>query len=139
MKYFRIATLGISLQMAYLALFIVVAGRGGAELGKSVVIVLAALSMLVLLTHAGRLYSLGRTAMLCALLAIGFILAFHLLGLLFFPDLLRDADGWSIDYLISNAKVIATLFVLYFVTTLAMRGLINFFWRQRAPDSGSSR
>lgn len=60
----------------------------------------------------------------------GYILGFHILGILYFPGLLKDFDGWSMDYLQSALAVTATLFAIYVITVLVLFLIKNFFTKK---------
>jgi hypothetical protein len=127
MKITRLALVGVILQMILLATFILVSRSEHAQLGKSVVIGVAMLGMMGLFLYAVKVHTIQQLILLSGLLAIGYILGFHILGILYFPGLLKDFDEWSTDYLQSALAVTATLFAIYVIAVLVLFLLKNFF------------
>lgn len=80
--------------------------------------------MALLLWRAAQTTSKWYLVVICATLAIGYIAAFHAVGVLFFSGLLRDFDGLSRGYLGSMLAVVGVLFVLFTAASMTM------FWIQ---------
>ena len=130
MRLVRLSTMGILLQALLLAGFILVARTDTAQIGKSAVVALAFLTMGALLLYASRALSGGALVSLCFLLAVGYTVGFHLLGVLFFPGLLKDVD-WSSGYLLSTLAVTAAVFALYAFASLLAKGIQRLLPRKR--------
>jgi hypothetical protein len=108
---------GTVLQGVGLAAFILISGMGIATVGKPIVIGLTLVSVALLLWHGVK--QAKTRAALCllpALLALGYVIAFHAVGALGFSGLLRDME-FSADYLLSVLRVTAIVFVLYVIGT----------------------
>lgn len=119
MRLFRFGTFGLLVQGAGLAAFIVVSRSSIAVLGKPAVIILTGLAVCMLLWEGVRRSKQMLAACLLPLtLALGYDVAFYLLGLLRFPGLLSGAKELSLDYLLSLLYVTGTLFALYSVATV---------------------
>ncbi|WP_301101440.1 hypothetical protein [Propionivibrio sp.] len=135
MKIVRLALLGVILQMILLTAFILVSRSTHAQLAKPLVMGMAITSMLGLFLHAVKVHTIRRLILLSGLLAIGYIFGFHILGMLYFPGLLKDFDGLSMDYLQSVLSVTVMLFVIYVITALGLFWLKTFFtkkgWRHQ--------
>ncbi len=140
MKLLSFGILGLFVQGAGLAAFMVVSRSSLAPLGKPIVIVITGLAVCTLLWEGVR-RSRGILAvcLLPVVLALGYVVAFHLLGLLGFPSLLADARQPWLDYLLPLLHVTGTLFVLYGLATPGFfainRGFrrIRLHWHQQAP------
>ena len=118
MKLFLFGIFGLLVQGAGLAAFMLVSRSSVAGVGKPATIVITGLVICTLLWEGVR-RSRGILA-LCLLpvvLALGYVVAFHLLGMLGFPGLLSDARQPWLDYLLSLLHVTGTLLVLYGLTT----------------------
>ena len=113
MKYLKIGIAGIVLQAACLAVFIIVSRTSFAAIGKPVVIALTLLVMGVFLWRkVTRVAARRDLFVLSALLALGYAIAFHLVGAIGFPGLLRDLGALA-DYFVSVMRVTAIVFLLY--------------------------
>jgi hypothetical protein len=119
------AITGLVVQGIGLGAFIVIANTPWASPGKQVVVVLTFVSMLVLLFFASKPYVFKRSVALSALLALGYLIAYHVLGAIFFPSLLKDMAIPSIEHLRAIAPIFGLLFVLYLVGTASM-GLLQY-------------
>lgn len=87
-------------------------------MGKPVILFCALVVMALLLWRGLRVARNWRALFLLPVaLALGYIVSFHLLGLIGFRGLLRDFDWSSADYLISGLSVAGTVFALYVAGT----------------------
>jgi hypothetical protein len=117
MKPVRFGIAGVVLQGIFLAAFILISRTSIAAMGKPVVIGLALICMVVLLWQGVKEAQTRATLFrLPLLLALGYIIAFHVVGVLGFRGLLRDWD-FSADYLMSVLRVTIIVFVLYAIGT----------------------
>jgi ABC-type enterochelin transport system permease subunit len=108
---------GIVLQAVCLIAFIEVSRTSVAEIGKPLIAIISALSMSLFLWGWLRNEERRRVQLLMpVLLAVGYSIAFHLVGLVAFPGLLADAD-WSTDYAKSVLSVTAVMFGCYSIAT----------------------
>lgn len=118
MKLIQLGIFGIILQSVCLILFILISRTAFADLGKPIVITLSGLSVGFLLWSGVRNAS-GPTS-LCLLplvFAIGYIIAFHLVGLIGYRGLMRDIHPPYGDYLWSVLRVAVVLLVVYSIVT----------------------
>ena len=120
-KLIRFSILGIALQGTSLLLFVLISRTNVAAVGKQSVISLAALSVGVLLwcgvRNAPDWISLF---LLPVTLAVGYIFAFHLLGILGFSGLLNDPHSPYDEYFLSVFRVTVVLFLLYGIATILL-------------------
>jgi hypothetical protein len=127
-KLIRFSILGIALQGTSLLLFVLISRTNVAAVGKPSVISLAALSVGVLLwcgvRNAPDWISLF---LLPVTLAVGYILAFHLLGILGFSGLLNDLHSPYDEYFLSVFRVTVVLFLLYGIATILLF-MVNRAW-----------
>ena len=130
MRLFLFGIVGLLVQGAGLAAFMVVSRSSGAAFGKTAVIVAIGFVVCALLWEGVR-RSKGILAVCLfpVVLAFGYVVAFHLLGLLGFPGLLADARQPWLDYLLPLLHVTATLFVLYGVATVGFFAINRGFRR----------
>lgn len=124
MKIARWAVIGFVLQAALLIAFIYASRLDEVMFGKPVVIAFAVGAMGLLLWRATRVTSRLELIAICATLAVGYMVAFHAVGFLWFPGLLKDLDGLSWAYARSIVAVVGVVFAVYTVTSMAM------FWLQ---------
>jgi hypothetical protein len=114
MKLFLFGIFGLLLQGVGLTAFMVVSRSSGAAWGKAAVIVVTGFAVCTLLWEGvRRSKGILVVCLLPVTLALGYDVAFHALGLLGFPGLLRDAKELSLDYLISVLQVTGTLLIFY--------------------------
>lgn len=117
MKPVRFGLAGMVLQGAGLAAFILISRTNISTVGKPVVIGLTLVSVALLLWHSVKQAKTPAVIfMLPALLALGYIVAFHAVGAMGFHGLLRDME-FSADYLLSVLRVTGIVFVAYVVGT----------------------
>ena len=116
MKTIARGILGIVLQAVCLIAFIVVSRTSVAEIGKPFVVLLSVLSVLLFLWCWLRNEERRVILWIPALLAIGYSIAFHLVGLVGFPGLLADVS-MSADYAKSVLSVTAIMFGCYSIAT----------------------
>ncbi|MEN6544240.1 hypothetical protein [Parvibaculum sp.] len=120
MKLIRFGVMGIALQGMGLAAFILISRTSVATIGKPAVIGLTVVSVASLLW---RSVTQAKTPtvifLLPALLALGYAIAFHVVGVFGFRGLLRDAE-FSVDYLLSVLRVTGIVFVLYAIGTASL-------------------
>lgn len=132
MRLITLGILGLVIQGASLVTFITVSRSSFASQGKPIVIAAAFLTVALLLWRGVR--SMGGVAsliLLPAILALGYIAAFHLVGAIGFPGLLRDARSPTGGYLRSALRVTAVLFVLYGVGAVLLH-VVNRMWDRGA-------
>lgn len=113
MKPFRLAFVGFLLQLLGIVAFILVSRTSEAALGKPVVIALVATFLVLLIWNSTKSLNLrGSLLYLPALLALGYIAAFHVVGFAAFHGLLRDW-GISSDYFLSLLRTAVVAFALF--------------------------
>jgi hypothetical protein len=117
-KLFWFGVLGLLVQGVSLAAFMLVSRSSVAAVGKPAIIVIAGLVICTLLWEGVR-RSKGILAfcLLPVLLALGYDVAFHLLGVLGFPGLLSDSRQPWLDYVLPLLHVTVTLLILYGLAT----------------------
>jgi hypothetical protein len=118
MKLVQFSIFGMILQSVCLIAFILISRTTLADLGKPIVISLACLGVAFLLWRGVRNAS-GPTS-LCLLpvvLAVGYIVAFHLVGIIGFRGLMRDIHPPYGEYLWSVLRVAVVLLVVYSIVT----------------------
>jgi hypothetical protein len=132
MKIVQFSIFSVVLQGLLLSAFILVSRTTFAELGKPVVICLAFLSVGLLLWQGVRRASDFKSlCLLPVILAIGYVLAFHLVGEFFFPGLLRDVYLPHGAYLWSVLRVTLVLFLGYGIAT-AISAVLSRAFEKRA-------
>ncbi len=132
MRLFLFGILGLLIQGAGLAAFMLVSRSSIAGLGKPAIIAITGLAVCTLLWEGVRRSK--RILALCLLpfaLAVGYVLAFHLLGVLGFPSLLSDAGPPWLDFFLSVLHVMGNLLVLYGLTTLLFFAISRSFRKIR--------
>ena len=112
--------MGFILQTVLLLAFIYASRLSFAAAAKPIVIAFAIVAMGWLLWRAAQLMSKAELIAVCAALAIGYMVAFHAVGFLWLPGLLKDLDGFSWAYARSVVAVVVVLLVVYAVTATAM-------------------
>lgn len=119
MRLFWFGTLGLLAQGVGLAAFMLISRSNGATAGKLTVVVLTGLAICALLSEGVR-RSRGILGVcpLPVLLTLGYVVAIHLLGVLGFPGLLKDACPPWVDYLLSVLYVSGILLTIYGLATL---------------------
>jgi hypothetical protein len=96
-----------------LTAFIVVSQKHAASYGKPRVIAVAIVSIALLLWRAvGRATNTISVCLLPAVFTLGYIVAFHLIGAIGFPGLLRDLRSSPGDYVVSMLRVAGVVFFL---------------------------
>jgi hypothetical protein len=118
MKLFWFGILGLLVQGTGLAAFMLVSRSSDAMVGKITVVVIVGLAVCTLLWEGVR-RSKGILTV-CALpflLTLSYVLAIHLLGMLGFPGLLRDAWPPWLDYFLSVLRMSGDLLVMYGLAT----------------------
>lgn len=133
MKLFWFGILGLLVQGMGLAAFMLVSRSSDATLGKLAVVVITGLAVCTLLWEGVR-RSMGILAVcpLPVLLTLGYVVAFHLLGVLGFPGLLKDAWPPWLDYLLSVLYVSGILLAIYGLATLLFFAVNRGFRRIRS-------
>ena len=124
MKLLTSGILGVVLQGACLVAFVLTSRTSFADTRKPLVITLACLVVVLLLWRGVR--NASNPASLCLLpvmLAVGYVVAFHLAGEVGFPGLLRDVHSPYSEYLGSVSRVTAILFFLYGIVTVLLFAL----------------
>lgn len=120
MRLFQLALLGFLLQLFGIGAFIEVSRTDVGVLGKPVVIGFVAILIVLMIWIGLRSISLrGALLYLPGLLAVGYIVAFHLVGIVAFPGLL---DDWSISlsYFMSVSGVALMAFVFFSTTSILL-------------------
>lgn len=118
MKLVQFSIFGIILQAVCLIAFILISRTTFADLGKPIVISAGCLSVGFLLWRGVRNAS-GPTS-LCLLpvvLAVGYTIAFHLVGAIGFPGLMRDIHPPYGEYVLSVLRVALALLLAYGIIT----------------------
>jgi hypothetical protein len=127
MRYRMFALTSIVLNSCLLSAFIVAARIDSSNLGKPVIITVGFASVTLLLWHALRDATHNNAVLVCPLLlALGYVIAFNVLGLLAFPSLLRDVAASLTDYLWSLVKVTGILFGLLFIESLFISTAVKY-------------
>ena len=126
MRIISAATVGFVIQAIGLCAFALIANGVWASPGKELVIAITCLSMAVLLFFANRPYTIKRSILISALLAAGYLVAFHVLGIAFFSGLLKDFRVLSTEYLQTISSIFGVLFGLYFLGS-AIAGFVDKF------------
>jgi hypothetical protein len=115
MKLVRFGIAGMILQGLGVAAFILICRTNVAAVGKPAVVGLTMVAVAMLLWFAIKQAKTWVVLLqLPVLLAIGYSIAFHLVGLLGFRGLLRDTE-FSPDYLLSVLGTTGILLVLYII------------------------
>jgi len=119
MKLFWFGTLGLLVQGVGLATFMLVSRSSVATFGKLTVVIITGLAVCTLL-WVGVRRSKGILAVctLPVLLTLSYVVAIHLLGVLGFPGLLKDAWPPWLDYFLSVLYVSGFLLAMYALATL---------------------
>ncbi len=116
----HIGLTGAVVQGVFLTAFIFVSQTRIAAIGKPFILVCALVVMTLLLWQGVRRAKDWRTLCLLPLaLALGYIVSFHLVGLLGFPGLLREFD-LSTEYLTSILSVTGAVLLLYAAGTVVI-------------------
>src|ERR1035438_9385216 len=132
MKLVVFGIVSLLVQGGGLATFIVVSRMSIADEGKPAIIAVTGLAVCALLWEGVRRSSgVLSGCMMPALLALGYLVAFHLVGLLGFPGLLSDAREGSIYYLLDVLQGMGVLFVFYGMATALFFALNRGFRRIR--------
>jgi hypothetical protein len=135
MKLVTFSIFGIILQGVWLVAFILISRTTFADLGKPIVISIACLSVAFLLWRGVR--STNSPTSLCLLpvvLAIGYIIAFHLVGMIGFPGLIRDIHTPYSEYLWSLLRVAVVLLFVYGAVTTLLFGFDRVWHRARKTE-----
>jgi len=120
MKLIRFGIAGFLIQIGALWAFILISRTDYAPFGKPLVIVLAIVALGTLLWHEVRKTpSYAPLCLLPLVLSLGYLVAFHLLGLIGFRGLMKDLQ-FDIDYLWSILGVLVTVSLLYGIATTAL-------------------
>ena len=139
MRFFVFGILGLLVQGAGLAAFMLASRSSTAGFGKPAIIVITGLAIGTLLWEGVRRSK--RILAVCLLpftLALGYVLAFHLLGVLGFPGLLSDAWPPWLDFFLSVLRVTGNLLVLYGLTTALFFAINRGFRRIRLHTNQQS-
>jgi hypothetical protein len=132
MRILLFGILGVLIQGAGLGAFILVSRSSIAGFGKPAIVVVTGLAICALLWEGVRRSKRIFTVCLLPItLALGYVLAFHLLGLLGFPGLLSDAWPPWLDYALAVVRVTGYLLVLYGVATVLFFAINRGFRRFR--------
>jgi hypothetical protein len=131
MKTIKRGILGVVLQAVCLIAFIEVSRTSIAGIGKPLVVLLSVLSVLLFLWNWLKNEKRRIILWIPVLLAVGYSIAFHLVGLVGFPGLLADIS-LSADYAKSVLSVTAIMFGCYSIAT----GFLYLFLKNpRKPHS----
>jgi hypothetical protein len=132
----QLAVLGVSLEGFWLAMFILVSSTRPSEASKATVVISAGVSLVALIYYAvTRLAKKTDLVLLLMIVSVGYIGAFHLLGLLFFQGLLSDAD-LSFEYARSLLETTVVLLAIYLLVAFVLYWMNAVLpWRtDRRPD-----
>ena len=133
MKIFWFGILGLLVQGVGLAAFMLVSRSSDATLGKLTVVVITGLAVCTLLWGGvRRSKGILVVCLLPVLLTLGYVVAFHLLGVLGFPGLLKDAWPPWLDYFLEVMYVSGILLAIYGLTTLLFFAVNRGFRRIRS-------
>jgi hypothetical protein len=128
----KFGVLGVLIHGLGLWVFMIASKNAPALELKLSIIGITGVAAVVLLWFAIRKHGTIWSAIICsAILALDFELAFHLLGLLGFGGLLRDAT--SFEYALSLLKAIGAIFMIYLLPSLALQLLMG----RRKPSASS--
>jgi hypothetical protein len=119
MRLFWFGILGLLVQGVGLAAFMLVSRSSVATFGKLTVVIITGLAVCTLLWEGVRRSK--RIVAVCTLpvlLTLSYVAAFHLLGVLGFPGLLKDAWPPWLDYFLSVLYVSGILLAMYALATL---------------------
>jgi hypothetical protein len=132
MRLFLFGVLGLSVQGAGLTAFMLVSRSGVTPLGKLAIVVITGLSICTLLWEGVRRSErIPTVCFLPLVLTFDYVLAIHLLGLLGFPGLLKDAWPPWLDYVLSVLRVTGYLLAMFGLATALFFALIRGFRRSR--------
>src|SRR5574342_843012 len=106
---------GIAIQALGLGAFAFVASRARYAWSRDAVLVVTVASMATLLVRFNWSFRLPRCAALSAILALGYLGAYALLGLTAYRSLLKDLEVLSVEACVSLLRVLVVVFALYFV------------------------
>lgn len=135
MKFFQLTLAGFLVQGLGLIAFILVSRTNAAALGKPAVIALFMFAMLLMLWFSFKWISTRSSLIyLPGLLALGYVVAFHVVGMIAFHGLLSDW-AFSLSYLLPLLRTAAIVFVLYAIAAGIIFLLKKASARGRAPQS----
>ena len=119
MKLFWFGILGLLFQGAGLAAFILVSRFSDSTLGKLIVVAITGLAVCTVLWEGvRRSKGIPAACLLPILLTLGYVVAFHVLGILGFTGLLNDAWPPWLDYFLSVLRGGGILMAMYGLATL---------------------
>jgi hypothetical protein len=139
MKLFWFSILGLLVQGVGLAAFMLVSRSSDATLGKLTVFAITGLAVCTLLWEGVR-RSKGILTV-CTLpffLTLSYVVAIHLLGVLGFPGLLKDAWPPWLDYFLSVLYMSGFLLAMYGLATLLFFAVNRGFRRTRPHTNQQS-
>jgi len=120
MRILRFGVVGVLVQAAALAAFILVSRSSWARTGKPLVMSLAVLAIGLVLWREIRCSSgIASLFWLPVVLSFGWLLAVEALGAVAFPGLLTDSH-WDIDYLFDSVRILVDLTIVYGIATIAL-------------------
>jgi hypothetical protein len=132
MKLIWFGILGLLIQGMGLAGFMLVSRSSDATLGKLTVVLITGLAVCTLLWKGvRRSKGILDVCVLPFLLTLSYVVAFHLLGVLGFPGLLKDAWPPWLDYFLSVLYVSGILLAIYGLATLLFFAVHRSFRRIR--------
>jgi hypothetical protein len=135
MKLLWFGILGLAIQGVGLAAFMLVSHSSDATLGKLTVVIITGLAVCALLWEGvRRSKGLLGVWLLPVLLTLGYVVAFHLLGVLGFPGLLSDAWPPWLDYFLGVLYVSGVLMAIYGLATLLFLAVNRGFRRIRSQE-----
>jgi hypothetical protein len=118
MRFLSFTAIGVLCQSISLGAFMFIAQTGFADIGKPLVVGGAILvSALLVWAWIRSIKKAIWIVLVPAALAVGYSVAFHLVGVLFFPGLLGDFYSPYIDYAFEVLRVTSNVFVLYGIGT----------------------
>ncbi len=135
LRFLCFCAIGVFYQAASLAAFMLVARTGFADVGKPLVVGVAmpASALLMWIWIRSIKKAIG-IFLVPAALAIGYAVAFHLVGVVLFPGLLGDFYPPFFDYALAVLRVTSNVFVLFGVGTALIFLLQRWMARHGFPS-----
>jgi hypothetical protein len=130
----QLAVLGVSLEGFWLAMYLLVSSTWASAWSKATVVSFTVVSLAALIYCAVTQLTKKDLILLLMTLSFGYIAAFHLLGLLFFPGLISDST-LSFEYARSLLGIAVLLLAIYLLAALALYWLNAVLRRSTNPNS----
>ncbi|MGD0890418.1 MAG: hypothetical protein ABR923_02705 [Terracidiphilus sp.] len=133
-RFICFGAIGVLYQSISLAAFMFVADTRFAEIGKPLVVGAAMLASALLVWPWIRSIERARWIFLVpASLAVGYLVAFQLVGLVFFPGLVGDFYPPFLDYAIAELRVTGNVYALFGIGTASIFLLQRWMARDGFP------